>query len=96
MSEKRKPLVKIFACVGGKRWRVELFPRQSFPRHSRVRLVGNYRVRINGKWSGGRELRFHDLSFVMAELRKSIHRASARARQEARVRACRERQNARS
>ncbi len=61
MSEKRKPAVRIVACVKGKTVVIELFNAYLWPKKF-GHAMSKWRVRMNGKWSNG------DHVFTMSEV----------------------------
>jgi hypothetical protein len=63
MSEKRKPDVKIVACVRGKEVRIELFRAYLWPKKfTRQSDHLKWRVRMHGKWANG------DTVYTMSEV----------------------------
>ena len=84
MSEKRQPIAKVIAVIPGKRRRItmELFLAGEFPQKRPKRPDGRenyfgstrYRIRINGKWHGGRKLELWTLTEFCDAIRSDLHK----------------------
>lgn len=74
MSEKRKPTIRLFAQVGGKSVKIELYPHELFQRVGLPTHANRYRVRVNGRWYGGKKIEFVTLSWVLTQLRTQLVR----------------------
>lgn len=84
MSEKRKAAAKIVAVVCGKKYTLELFDVRLWPKRRRGCAVvgGQWRVRVNGKWAGGKlagveragKIDIWTVSAVFAQLRRLVVR----------------------
>lgn len=76
MSEKRKPIAKLFAERNGKRAKVEIFPASLFSQ----RVLGwrkpsdrVFRLRVNGKWFPKGDVRFFNRTEIRDIFWRSFH-----------------------
>lgn len=76
MSEKRKPSVKIVAAVEGKKRPlvIECYPASLWGHRGDNTGRVKYRVRIRGKWAGGRVKEFWTMTKIINDLRVWIVR----------------------